>query len=385
MATKRKIGVLLTEKELRKRYPDSRKASEIFVDDRDDTLVLPCRVLTINHHLGGGIRYGKIVESMGEESVGKTLLAMDFGVVVQSMGGVVLWDDAEATFDHKWAQAHGLDMSKLELLQYENRFEILSDWMADMIVYWRSKLTNNEPILLVVDSIALLEGSDSMETSQMDTKAEMGRRSFLMGQMLRKRTRFFSKYGVCVYFVNQIRVKVGASMYEDKETTPLQQCMKFYAAQRFGMYRGKRLKQGNKEKGRWVGNMVYVRTKKSKVSAPRDNIKARVFFREDNGKFGYDKYYGFAELLHEKGIIQVKGDEKKPESLRYIYKGETIAKGEDNWLQLLADQPKLRSRFIRKVGVNTPSKFREKLASVDKNLFPVKGKKTKEDGEEEAE
>lgn len=383
MANKRKIGVLLSDKDMKKRYPDSGLASEIMVDGDDNELILPCRTLSINHHLGGGLRYGKVVESQGEESVGKTLLAMDFGVVAQSMGGVVLWDDAEATFDLKWAIAHGIDPKRLDILWFENRFQVISDWMADKIVYWRSKLINNEPILLVVDSIAVLEDSDSMENAQMDSKAEMGRRSFLMGQMLRKRTRFFAKYGVCVYFINQIRQKIGAGMYEDKDTTPLSQCMKYYAAQRFGLYRGKRLKKGGKEKGKWVGNMVYVRTKKSKVSVPRDNIRARVFFREDSGKFGYDKYYGFAELLDEKGIMEVKGNEKKPESLKYYYKGELLAKGEENWLSLLGNNSELRSKLIKKLRVNTPSKFREKLASIKKNLYPVKIKAQKDEKEEE--
>lgn len=374
MAKKRKIGILLSEAELKRRYPDSALASEIFVNDDNDSLVLPCRVLPINHHLGGGIRYGKIVENSGEESVGKTLLAMDFGVVAQSMGGIVLWDDAEATFDPKWAEAHGLDMKKLVLLQYENRFEVISDWIADMIPYWRSKLVNNEPILLVCDSIAVLEGSDSMETAQMDSKAEMGRRSFLMGQMLRKRTRFFAKYGVCVYFINQIRSKIGASKFEDPDTTPLSQCMKYYAAQRFGIYRGKRLKHNNDPKGRWVGNMVYIRTKKSKVSVPRDNIKSRVFFRNENGKFGYDRYYGFPELLEAKKIITIVGQEEKA---KYTYKGKLLAKGEENFLHLLATNTELRSKFIKKLGVHTPSAFRNKLASINKNLYPVKGKKQK--------
>ena len=385
MATKRKIGVLLSEKDLRKRYPESGLASTICLP-AESTLKLPCRVLSINHHLGGGISYGKVVENMGEESTGKTLLAMDFGIVCQSMGGVVLWDDAEATFDRAWAEKHGLKMDRVELLPYENEIEKVSDWIADMCVYWRSKLTKNEPILLVVDSIAVLEGGDAMETSEQDSKAEMGKRSYKMGQLLRKRTKIFAKYGICVYFINQIRKKIGASQFEDPDTTPLAQCMKYYAAQRFGLYRGKRLRKGGAEKGPWVGNIVYVRTKKSKTSAPRDNVQAKVYFVEDEGKFGYDRYFGFLEVLIEKGIITNKrGRYYMKVKKGGVKKTVEVAYGQKAMEKKIAFDTEFRKKLISKAGINTPALFREQLNSIKKNLYPVKLKVSKEksDGDEE--
>lgn len=363
---KKKIGLLLSDSELKKRYPDSGLASTICLPG-DKTLRLPCDVLSINYHTGGGIKYGTIVENFGEESTGKTLLAFNYGRVAQSLGGVMLFDDAECTFDSVWAEAHGLDLSRIQLLPMENRIEIVSDWIADMCIYWRSKLTNNEPIFLVVDSIAVLEGSDAMETAETDTKAEMGRRSFKMGQLLRKRMKIFAKYGICVYLINQLRKKVGASQFEDPDTTPLAQCMKYYASQRMGLYRGKRIKKGGKDKGPWVGNFVYVRTKKNKSSVPRDNVQARVYFRKDGGKFGYDKYFGFGELLVDKGIV-------KRNNGKFSYKGNQIAKGEEAYYNYIESNQEFRSLMIKKLDLNTPSKTRKKLESIDNNLYPVSKK-----------
>lgn len=379
MGIKKKSGFLLSEEALRKRYPDSNLASVIYVDvDEEDELRLPSRNLAINYHMGGGLPYGKIVEIHGEESTGKTLLAIDFGVVCQSLGGIVLWDDAEASFDARWAKKHGLDLNKLELLPYENEFEIVSDWVADMCVYYRRKLKKNEPILLVIDSIAVMETHDAMEIAAVDTKAEMGRRSYKMGEFLRKRTKIFAKYGICVLFINQMRKKVGASKFEDPDTTPLAQAIKYYAAQRIGLYRGKRLRKGGKDKGTWVGNLVYLRTKKNKTSAPKDNIQAEVYFVEDRGNFGYHKYFGFEELLVNKGIIKRKAG-------RYYYKGEEIARKnqtspvEQVLREKIATDNTLRAKFIKKLGINTPSKTRERIKSITKNLYPVHVKKVKEE------
>lgn len=388
---KRKIGVLLREQDLRRRYPDSGLAHKIMLP-AEQVLKLPCEVLSINDHLGGGISYGKVIENGGEESTGKTLLALNFAKVCISMGGVVLWDDAEATFDRAWAEAHGVDLSKVELLPYENEIEKVSDWLADMIIFWRSKLTNNEPILAVIDSIALLDGGEALETAEMDTKAEMGRRSMKMGSLLRKRTKIFAKYGVCVYLINQIRKKVGASKFEDPETSPLAQVMKYYAAQRVFLYRGKRLRQGGKDKGPWVGNIVYVRTKKSKTSAPRDNVQAKVYFREDQGKFGYDKYFGFTDVLLNKGVIYKRGSRyyyKKKVKIgkKKTYREVEIANGTAALEKRIATDAELRKLLVKKSGVNTPSVFREQLQAIKRNLYPVKLKisKEKSDGEEDDE
>lgn len=377
MATKRKVGVLLKESDLKRRYPDSGLASEIILTG-DRVLRLPCEVLSINYHLGGGIRYGSILEVGGEESTGKTLLAHNFIKVAQSMGGIALFDDAEAVFDGEWAEKHGVDLSRLVLLPFENEIELVSDWMADMIIYWRNKLTKNEPIVLVVDSVALLDGGESLETAEQDTKAEMGRRSLKMGALLRKRMKLFAKYGVCVILINQLRKKVGASRFEDPNTSPMDQVMKFYSSQRIRLFRGARIKSAEGKKGRWVGNLVYVRTIKNKSAIPRDSVKAKVYFREHDGNFGYDKYFGFDEILVEKGVVKRKLG-------RFTYKGNQIAKGESKFLEELKSNNELRGKLLKRLSINTPSKFRKKLENISKNLFPVKLKVKKDEKEEDTE
>lgn len=374
MANKKKVGILLSERDLRRRYPDSAIASTIVLPE-DQTLRLPSDILAINYHLGGGVKYGTIIELGGEESTGKSLLLYNLIKVAQSMGGWALLDDAECTFDGRWAEKHGVNLSKMDLLPYENEIELVSDWIADMCIYRRSKLVNNEPIILAIDSLAVLEGGDALETAEMDTKAEMGRRSFKMGSLLRKRMKIFAKYGICVVLINQIRKKVGASKFEDPETTPMAQVMKYYASQRVFLYRGKKLKTAEGRKGKWVGNVVYVRTKKNKSSTPRDSVQAELYFEEHNGKFGYSKYFGFPEILVDKGIV------KRKQAVFY-YKGERLCKGDGAFLKLITEDDKLRRRLIRRLGTTTPSMLREKLESIKKNLYPVRLKKVRDEQEE---
>ena len=64
-------------------------------------------------------------------------------------------------------------------------------------------------------------------------------------------------------------------------------------------------------------------------------------------------------------------------------KGELIAKSEDDLLNKLQTDAKLRKKLIELLNVNTPSKFRKQLESLTTNLYPVKAKKVKEIEEDE--
>lgn len=367
---KKQAGLLMTDSMMRNRYPDAGLAADVTLTP-EDTLCLPSRVLAINYHTNGGIYYGTIMETFGEESTGKTLLALDFACICQYLGGYVIWQDAEGTFNRQWAIKNGLDLKKTYLLPTENQIETLSDHQADMIIYLRSRLKKNEPILLVVDSTAALETRDNMTASDMDSGEDMGRRSKKIYQMVRKRNPFYGKYGVCVIYINQVRKKPVKTKWEDPDTTPGGMAMRFYASQRIGLYRGKKIedKDGNK-----IGNNVHIRTKKSKVGPPRESVKVDVYFTpNEKGMIGYDKYSGLIEVLVTAGAIKMK------RGRLFYLKGELIARGDAQLLSKIESDPALRKRLIKRAGINTASQTQEKLAKITKNLYPVNAKKAKKD------
>lgn len=376
MAEKKRVGNVLSDNELKKRY-NTGKASNICLTT-ESMLWLPSRVLSLNHQMGGGILYGTILELFGEESTGKSLLCKDFGVSAQALGGVVLWGDAEGTFNGPWAQQNGLDLDRTYLLPENCDIETHADWQADMIVTLRSKLVHNEPILLVEDSIGALDTLDNSNAAHADGKAEMAQRAKAIYKMVRQRNSFYLKYGVSVIYINQLRKKMGASQFENPDTTVGGGAMKFFASQRLGLYRGKLIKNDDKKK---VGRVNYVRTEKNKVAPPRENTKAQVYFSPDNptGVVGYSKYYGLITedgdgVLEEMGILVRKAG-------AYYYKGNQIAKGYNAMMRKIQEDDTLRKNLIRRAGINTISKTRAQLESITENRYPVKTKKSK-DGEE---
>ena len=171
MAKKSKGNLKIpTRNDLLKRYGNMiQMASET----TESGLWLPSTFYVLNYTLGGGIPYGKILEVAGEESSAKSLIAYNFAYCCQQLGGHVIWVDAEQSWMNSWAEQNGVDPSKVTVVN-DTRIEYVSDAVADLAIYLRSQLVNNEPILLVVDSIAAMDCADSIDSKMVDGKAEMG-------------------------------------------------------------------------------------------------------------------------------------------------------------------------------------------------------------------
>lgn len=367
---------LLSKSALRKKYPQSGRA-DIFLPS-ENTLHIPSSCLALNWQVGGGLQYGKVTELFGYESTGKTLLAMDFGKSAQKLGGVVLWDDAEQSFNPDWAEKNGLDLTRIEVYD-SNDIEGFSDWSMDMIRYYRSILTKNEPILLVCDSIAALDCADNIDGEQSSAKAEMGNRAKAIYKMYRLRIEGYKKYGATVLMINQVRKKVGASLWEASETTPGGDATKFFASLRIGLNASKQIKGymgkngfvEDSSKGKKMGRNIYIQIAKNKLAPPKDSIKTQVYFLPDiYGYTGYSRYHYLPEILLEDKIIE------KRSGARFYYGDKLIAHGEDNLLKALNEKEKMRKFLISKSGINTLSKTRAKLNTLTTNLYPVASKKS---------
>jgi len=369
---------LLSDSALAKKYKNAARADILLPDD--STLWLPSRCLALNWQLGGGIPYGKLLEIFGYESTGKSLLAMEFGYAAQQLGGVVLWGDAEGSFTTLWAKKNGLDPKRVFVYD-GNDIEGYSDWHRDMIIQQRAILKNNEPILLVCDSIAALDTLVNIDNSQLDRKAEMGNRAKAIYTMYRMRNHFYKNMGVCVIMINQVRAKVGATMFEAATTTPGGEATKFYASQRIGLVPSKQIKgvmkkTGFKEdnQGIKIGRNIIVQIAKNKVAPPRDSVKTQVYFRPEIwDHVGYSRYHGLPDILVEEGIVTKKG-------AYYYYKDHTVAQGEEAFIKLLYTDEHKRKILLKNSTINTISKTRDKINSLTRNLFEVK---VKGDGEEE--
>lgn len=372
MAKKKKTK-LLTESALRKKWPTSKIASEILLEP-EEIIWIPSRFLALNDLLGGGLPYGKIIEIYGEESSGKSLLATDFAYCTQALGGQVLWVDAEYSVTTAWMKANGVKIDRLELYK-EKAIESIADWVLDMGLFYRSKLVNNEPILVVIDSIAALDTLANRQISQEDRKAEMGNRAKAMDTFLRDRNDFLEEHGITLLCINQIRSKIGAGLYEDPNTTPGGKALAFYASIRVGVFGGKQIKGKVEGKEEVVGKHTSIRVKKNKVAPPKSSLKAcQVYFHPlYKEPVGFNRYNNLSVILTGAEGIEKKGS-------RYYIDDKMIANGEEALIRTIKKDPTIRKKLIKLTGVNTISKTRNKIKNIEGNLYPIG---LKEEDEEE--
>lgn len=371
---------LLSESALAKKYPNSARAE--FLLSTDKTLWIPSSCIALNWQTGGGLQYGKVHELFGYESTGKSLLAMDFARNTQKLGGVVLWGDAESSWNSSWAESNGINLTKT-IVYEKNDIEGFSDWHRDQFMYWRARLTKNQPILVVCDSIAALDCLDNLNSSQLESKAEMGNRAKAIYKMYRLRVDAYKKYGITILMINQVRKKVGATMFEASETTPGGDSTKFFSSIRIGLNASKQIKGYKKkdgtfvednQKGRKVGRNIYIQIAKNKLAPPKDSVRTQVYFLPTaSGYTGYSRYHGLPEILLEEGVI------RKEKGGRFYRKDKLVAHGEENLLSEITANEKMRKFLIEKAGVNTLSKTREKIDLIKENLFPVKIKESDEE------
>ena len=363
MAKKSKVGIKVpTKNEILKKYGEIVKLAS---ETKESGLWLPSTFFALNYTFGGGIPFGKILEVAGEESSGKSLIAYNFAYTTQQLGGHVIWVDAESSWMNSWAIENGVDPEKVTVVN-DTRIEYVSDVVADLAIYTRSQLTHNEPILLVIDSVAAMDCADNIDSKMVEGKAEMGGRAKALYKYFRIRSELFYRLGVTQIYINQLRTALNVGFGKDNTTTTGGVALKFYASIRAAFYSGRSIMVKQKGKERKAGKLVTIRLIKNKVAPPRPTIsKCPVYFNPKFHEVGFDRCFGLEDVLVENDIIE------KSSGGIYKYKGKTLARGEEKFQKLLEEDDELRRKLLRRANINTIGTTKKRLGEIDFNYFPV--------------
>lgn len=363
MATKKKVGMKVpTSNELLRKYGSMIKMAS---ETKESGLWLPSTFFALNYTMGGGIPFGKSIEVAGEESSGKSLIAYNFAYTCQQLGGKVIWVDAEQSWMNSWAEANGVDPAGVTVIS-DTRIEYVSDAIADIALYLRSQLIHNEPILLVIDSIAAMDCADNIDSKMVEGKAEMGGRAKALYKYFRIRSELLGKLGVCQIYINQLRTALNVGFGKDNSTTTGGAALKFYASIRLAFYAGKTITVKVKGKERKAGKNVTIRVLKNKVAPPRPTIsKCPVYFNPKFHEVGFDRYFGLEDVLVENDILE------KNSGGTYKYRGATLCRGEEKFIALMEEDAELRRKLLRAADINTIGTTKKKLSKLEINMFPV--------------
>src|SRR5437870_5760803 len=208
--------------------------------------------LSLDIALGGrGLPRGRIVEIFGQESSGKTTVALHAVANAQKEGGVAAYIDVEQSLDPTWAKRLGVDLENLLVSQPASGEEALK--IAEMLV------KSNAVDIIVVDSVAALVPEAEVKGEIGDS--HVGLQARLMSQALRILTPTVSRTRTCLIFINQLREKIGV-MFGSPETTPGGRALKFFSSIRLDVRKINNIKEGEQT----IGARIKAKVVKNKMA-----------------------------------------------------------------------------------------------------------------------
>jgi recombination protein RecA len=271
--------------------------------------VIPTKILPIDIATGvGGLPRGRVIEIYGPSSGGKTTLTLQVIAEAQKLGGAAAFIDAEHALDPVYAGKLGVDVDNLIISQPDNGEQALE--VAQALI------KSEQFAVVVIDSVAALVPKKELEGEMGD--AQMGSQARLMSQAMRKLNVTVARTKTCLIFINQTRFKVGV-IYGNPETTPGGEALKFAASLRITVRPSTAIKVGDKE----IGKVTKVKVIKNKVAAPFKEAEVNMIYG-----LGFEAVENNFPVFVQLGLLEKSGS-------RYLYKGEEIANGKENTIDML--------------------------------------------------
>lgn len=278
----------------------------------------------------GGWPHGRIIEVYGPESGGKTTFCLQIIAEAQARGAVATFVDAEHAIDPTYAAKLGVDVKSLNLSQ--------PDSAEDCLTVVHTAVSVGEPgDVVVVDSVAALIPLVELEGDM--GKSHMGKRASLLSQALGKLRGIAGKRGVTIFFINQLRMKIGV-VFGNPEDTPGGRALKFYASLRIEVRRKTQIKRGEEA----IGYLTRVKIVKNKVSIPFRETIIPLYFGE-----GFSADHDLLKMGEDTGHVDLNGS-------WFSFEGNKIGQGKDGAVAYLKEHPEIRARIEQLVRETTFSR-----------------------------
>ena len=286
--------------------------------------VISTGAVSLDMALGvGGLPRGRIVECYGQESSGKTTLALHVVANAQKAGGVAAFIDAEHALDPQYAKKIGVNLDDLIVSQPNSGEEALT--ICEQLV------KSGALDVVVVDSVAALTPQAEIDGNMGDS--HMGLQARLMSQAMRKLTSTIAATKTLLIFTNQVREKIGV-MFGNPETTPGGKALKFYASCRLQVQRIGAIKN---TAGQVVGNRTRVKVVKNKVAPPFTEAEFDILYT-----CGISYEGSILDAALARGIVEKRGS-------WLSYADKQLAQGSLATIDYLKANPEIAQEIVDRV------------------------------------
>ena len=255
----------------------------IFLTGKETRLEIPrwsTEIEALDNIIGGGMPKGRIVEIFGPESSGKTSLIY----WLMSLHKLGVYIPIEGTYDEDRAISLGVKPKQMIVYRAQYGEEALNAVM---------KFAKAGVPIIAIDSVPACQPKEDIDKIEKDAgnEARIGGVARLFSKTLPTIVHICEETGTTLILVNQVRDKMNAMLFGEKEDTPGGRAIKFYSSVRIKVARRAWIEIPNKNPpvssdSEKVGIIMKAKISKSKVSNPFGEAELPFFF--DRGFVSYD-------------------------------------------------------------------------------------------------
>lgn len=255
----------------------------IFTTGKETRLNIPrwsSQIEALDNIIGGGIPKGRVIEIYGPESSGKTSLVY----WLMSLHKLGLYIPIEGTYDEDRAMSIGV--KKKQMLVYRANYG--EEALNAVIKFAKTGIP-----IICIDSVPACQPKEDIDKLEKDVsnEARIGGVARLFSRALPTIVHVCEETGTTLILVNQVRDKMNAMLFGEKEDTPGGRAIKFYSSVRIKVARRAWIEIPNKNPAvssdsEKVGIIMKAKISKSKVSNPYGEAELPFFF--DRGFVGYE-------------------------------------------------------------------------------------------------
>lgn len=286
--------------------------------------VISTGVLSLDLALGvGGIPRGRVTEAFGPESSGKTTLTLHTIAECQKAGGTAVFIDAEHALDTSYATKLGVNVEKLLVSQ--------PDYGEQALTIAEDYIRSGDVDLVVIDSVAALSPRAEIEGEIGDS--QMGLQARMLSQAMRKLAGVLSKSNCILFFLNQLRSKIGV-VYGNPEVTTGGNALKFYSSVRLDIRRISAIKVDEHT----IGARTRIKVVKNKCSPPFKEVEIDLVFGR-----GFDRTGDLVDLGVNFGFLAKSG------SWFSMPEEKNVAQGRAAMVEYIQSHPDVATKLEKEI------------------------------------